>query len=162
MDKQYEAPFAVGIAAVMLAMAGVVVASALTGGGHDHSAHHHEQQPALAHSGEHGPAHDYLGSATEGKTVNATGQAAYTLAIDDFGFETTVLTVSKGTTVTWVNRDAARHNVYSDQDSPQQGLSSRLLAKGETYSHTFTEAGTYNYLCQPHPTLMRGIVKVVE
>ena len=36
-----------------------------------------------------------------------------------------------------------------------------LLAKGERYSFTFTEADSYPYHCAPHPD-MKGTVVVTE
>jgi plastocyanin len=38
-------------------------------------------------------------------------------------------------------------------DSGNQGV-------GQTYSHTFTKAGTFAYHCTPHMTAMKGTVIV--
>ena len=54
------------------------------------------------------------------------------------------LTVSVGTTVTWKNTESRAHSVTSDT-----GLfDSQLFDPGDTYSYTFTSAGTYYYRCK--------------
>lgn len=70
------------------------------------------------------------------------------------------VTVKKGTTVTWTNRDAMEHDVAPNEPSElfQQGP---MLARGEAYSVTFNEPGTYAYHCTPHP-FMTGTVEVVD
>lgn len=97
-----------------------------------------------------------------GETVDATGQSAVAVEIDDFIFKTTTLKVKKGTAVTWTNKGRVQHDVTSTTNSPKQGLASEMLSNGETYSFTFNETGTYQYFCSPHPTQMRAVVEVVE
>lgn len=87
-----------------------------------------------------------------------TGQAEITVDIKNFEYLKNNIKVSKGTKVTWVNQDAAKHNVVSDNPA---GPQSELLAKGESFGFTFDTAGTFNYLCEPHP-YMKGVVTVVE
>lgn len=105
---------------------------------------------------------EYLEAAERGEVVDATGQTEVSLSINDFVFDQQVVQVSPGTTVTWTNEGNIRHNVVSWENSPNQGLSSELLANGESYSYTFDEAGTYVYICTPHPLQMRAVVEVVE
>lgn len=76
--------------------------------------------------------------------------------IVDFAFSSEVLSVNVGDTVTWVNSDSTKHSVTSDSGSE---LDSVLLAKGESYSHTFNEVGTFDYHCTPHP-YMTGVIVV--
>jgi len=64
--------------------------------------------------------------------------------------------VAVGSKVTWTNQDTAPHTVSSMHGGP---LASKNLEKGESYSFTFTEAGTYMYLCNVHPD-MKGQVTV--
>jgi plastocyanin len=45
------------------------------------------------------------------------------------------------------------HNVKGD------GFRSPTLSKGKKWSHTFAEAGTFDYLCTLHPA-MKGTVEV--
>lgn len=80
--------------------------------------------------------------------------------IVDFSFNPETLTVKKGTTVTWTNKDEARHDVTPD-DPSEAFKGSELLGQGETYSFTFDTVGTYSYYCSPHP-YMKASVKVVE
>jgi len=79
--------------------------------------------------------------------------------IKDYAFSPKTITVKKGTKVTWTNQDSVQHDVTSDTDG--KGPSSELLSKGESYSFTFDEVGTFTYHCSPHP-YMKGTVVVTE
>lgn len=89
-----------------------------------------------------------------------TAQEEVTMDIKDFDFEKPNIKIKTGTKVTWINVDGARHNIIIDGEGAD-GLGSKLLAKGESYSFTFNEPGLTNYLCEPHP-YMKGIINVVE
>ena len=89
-----------------------------------------------------------------------TSQKEVTMDIKGFDFEKANIKIKVGTKVTWTNVDSARHNVVIDGEGAE-GLGSELLAKGESYSFTFTEAGMTSYLCEPHP-YMKGMINVVE
>ena len=82
--------------------------------------------------------------------------AADKVDINNFMFGPADIKVKVGTTVTWTNHDTVRHNVVSDDGMMPDG---KLIAKDETYSYTFTKAGTYKYHCSPHP-YMHGSVTV--
>ncbi len=70
-------------------------------------------------------------------------------------FDPQTFTVSVGTTVTWLNKDTMTHTVTSNDT----GLfGSALLTTGNTFSHTFSTAGTYYYHCDPHPQMWGKIV----
>jgi len=105
---------------------------------------------------------DHLDGAVIGETVDARGEDEVEISIDDFLFEQTVVTIDAGTTVTWTNNGNAGHDVVSASESPMSGLDSSLLGNGDTYSFTFDEAGTYEYICTPHPNQMRAVIEVVE
>lgn len=62
-------------------------------------------------------------------------------------FQPTTLNVRVGDTVTWRNDDAVAHTVTSDAGSE---LDSPMLEPGETWTHTFTRAGAFEYHCTPH------------
>lgn len=95
---------------------------------------------------------------SSGSTENAIQTDEVT--IQDFSYAPQVITIKKGTTVTWVNNDSVRHDVKPTDDSTDF-KGSELLSKGEKYSFTFTNAGTYTYFCTPHPS-MKGTVVVTE
>jgi plastocyanin len=79
--------------------------------------------------------------------------------ISGFAFSPKNITVKKGTTVTWTNKDSAVHNV-TESDS-QDGPKSGSLSQGQSYSFTYNSAGTFNYECTIHPG-MTGTVTVTE
>ena len=74
--------------------------------------------------------------------------------IENFAFTPATITVKVGTTVTWTNKDTVRHTVTSDKGLFDSGL----FGKGESFSFTFTEAGTYTYHCTPHPNMKGTII----
>lgn len=80
------------------------------------------------------------------------------VAIEDFAFTPATITVKKGTTVTWTNKDSVSHTVTGDSDG---GPDSELFGNGESYSFTFNAVGTFAYHCAPHPQ-MTGTVIVTE
>ncbi len=69
--------------------------------------------------------------------------------------------VTAGTTVKWTNRDTDAHSVIhgSDPSKPEGEFESQGLGLGESYSHVFDKAGTYDYFCGIH-TDMRGKIIV--
>ena len=71
------------------------------------------------------------------------------------------ITVSVGATVTWTNDDTAAHTVTSGTptDGPDGVFDSSIITSGNTFEHTFEEAGEYNYFCIVHPW-MTGKVTV--
>ena len=92
-----------------------------------------------------------------GRAEAAAGEAAQ-VRIINMAFSPATLTVTAGTTVTWVNRDADAHSV----ESRDKGFtSSPLLNTGDKYSYTFTTPGTYAYYCAVHAS-MTGKIVVIE
>lgn len=81
------------------------------------------------------------------------------VTIQNFAFLPGDITVKKGTTVTWTNKDSTTHTV-SETDG-RKGPSSGNLNPGGTYSFTFNEAGTFKYRCDIHPDML-GTVTVTE
>jgi plastocyanin len=65
--------------------------------------------------------------------------------VDD-RFEPNSLTVTVGTTVTWVNTGADWHSVAAFDGS----FESAQLATGDAFSSTFTAPGTYRFICKHH------------
>ena len=95
------------------------------------------------------------------------GQAAMQVAagpnqvvINNFAFGPTTLTVKRGTTVTWINKDGDAHTVTAVGTAGVKPLfGSNPLDTGDSFSFTFNAPGTYAYFCKIHPT-MKGVIVV--
>ena len=93
------------------------------------------------------------GSTSEPQPQQPVGDNTVTLS--DSRFTPADITVETGAEVTWIWDDGSRsHNVVGD------GFVSDIQTEG-TFTHTFTEAGTYPYLCTLHRG-MEGTVTVTE
>jgi plastocyanin len=71
------------------------------------------------------------------------------------------LTVSVGTTVVWTNNDNTGHTVTEGNPSgntPPNGFDSGILAPGKTITHNFDTAGTTQYYCTLHPTMLGEVI----
>jgi plastocyanin len=75
------------------------------------------------------------------------------VAITDFAFSPASLDIGIGTTVTWTNEDSTQHTATAGDGSFDSGA----LAQGDTFSHTFDTAGTYDYICKIHPNMKATI-----
>lgn len=97
------------------------------------------------------------GSTSQGGTSTSVATSSKNIAMDikNFAFGLTPLTVSVGTKITWTNQDTAPHTVTSVTGTE---LNSAKLAKGQSYSHTFTKAGTYDYYCTVHPNMKATVI----
>jgi plastocyanin len=78
-----------------------------------------------------------------------------TVEIMNFMFMPASLTVPVGTTVTWKFDDSTDHTVTADDNS----FASSPMANGQTFTHTFSSAGTVAYHCSIHP-FMKGTIIV--
>lgn len=77
--------------------------------------------------------------------------------ISGFAFRSEIIKVKKGTKVTWVNKDSAKHTVTSDSGGV---LDSPVLDKDNSYEKTFDQVGVYRYHCEPHPAMLGAIIVV--
>jgi plastocyanin len=84
-------------------------------------------------------------------------QEGAAVSIVDFAFDPAAVEIPVGATVTWTNTGAATHTATASDGTFDSGQ----LAPGATFSHTFTAAGTFPYICQIHPQ-MTGTITVVE
>jgi len=75
--------------------------------------------------------------------------------MSNFSFVPSTVTITKGTKVTWTNNDSVRHDAMSDPG--REMFKSQLLEQGQSYSFTFTDAGTFDYFCSVHLNMKGGI-----
>jgi plastocyanin len=85
-----------------------------------------------------------VGSATGGTQVIMTNRS----------YNPATVTIKVGDKVTWVNQDAPQHDVVADNGE----FNSQLFDKGQSFSFTFTKAGTYPYHCSIHPGMTGTVV----
>ena len=85
----------------------------------------------------------------------ASAAASTTVTIKDFEFSPAQITVNVGDTVTWNNAGPTAHSATASGGSFDTGI----FGKGQSRSHTFNDAGTFAYICTPHP-FMKGTVTV--
>jgi plastocyanin len=71
--------------------------------------------------------------------------------ISQYMYMPTSLTVEQGETVTWTNEDEVEHDVAVT--SGPASFQSPMLAKGKSWSFTFSVVGPYSYICSVHPDM---------
>lgn len=90
--------------------------------------------------------------------------ATETVDIPSRSFQPEKISIFVGDTVRWVNRDNQRHTVSANSSAialgesfdsspdncPGNFLFRDCLDPGDTFSHTFTTAGTFTYRCKLH------------
>jgi plastocyanin len=85
---------------------------------------------------------------------DATKKDANEITIDNFTFTPKELTVAVGTTVKWVNHDDIPHTVVEKKTT----FRSKALDTDDSYSFTFTSAGTFDYFCGLHPHMVGQVI----
>jgi len=93
-----------------------------------------------------------FGAALAFRTVAAERPSE--IKIDNLAFGPKELTVAPGTTVTWVNRDDLPHSVVDKS----KAFRSKTLDTNNSFSFTFANAGTFDYICGLHPQMTGKII----
>ena len=77
--------------------------------------------------------------------------ADHVVVMGDHTFNPSVINISVGETVTWVNESSLAHTVTSGSAGDHDGnFDSGSVSPGGEFSHTFQTAGSYEYFCIPH------------
>src|SRR4030088_358285 len=84
----------------------------------------------------------------------AKKDAGSEITIDNFTFTPKELTVAVGTTVKWLNHDDIPHTVVEKKTT----FRSKALDTDDSYSFTFTSAGTFDYFCGLHPQMVGQVI----
>jgi plastocyanin len=80
---------------------------------------------------------------------------------EDAHFKPKTLTIGKGDTVKWVNKDSTLHTVTSGEPSSNTVgtlFDSPYMAAGKSWEHTFKKTGKFDYYCTLHPSITGKIV----
>jgi amicyanin len=94
------------------------------------------------------------GTAMTTPPSNSAAGGSAVVVIENFAYSPPTLTVPVGTTVTWTNKDSVGHTVTTRTSLFDSGL----LSKGQTFSYTFNQKGTYDYYCTVHPYMAGKII----
>jgi plastocyanin len=126
----------------------------------DHAAPPPEPAPAEPAPAEPAPAPEPQFLADERDEApepapKAVAAASGSVTVSDFSFSPGTITINQGDTFTWVNNGPTPHSATSSSGVFDTGI----FPKGQSRSHTFNEAGTFAYICTPHP-FMKGTVVV--
>jgi plastocyanin len=92
--------------------------------------------------------------ATGSTTAGAAGGQTITVVMTNRAYDPQQVTLKVGDTVTWVNQDAPQHDVVANNGE----FKSQLFDKGQSFSYTFTKAGTYPYHCSIHPGMTGTVI----
>jgi plastocyanin len=78
-----------------------------------------------------------------------------TVEISNFAYQPATVTIQVGDTVTWTNLDSAAHTAT---DTGSGALFDGVMSTGESFSYTFTRAGTFDYFCTFHPEMTGTVI----
>lgn len=87
-----------------------------------------------------------------GETTPVGSPSLVNVAIENFAFSPTVVTIKAGDQIRWTNKDSVVHTATGDS------FDTGPLAEGESKVVTFDKAGEYNYVCTPHPNMKGKII----
>jgi len=106
--------------------------------------------------------------------VDLTDQSNVKINIYDSTYSKPNIRIRVGTTVTWTNQEATKQNAMREHDGGAHAhkapakedvtptlFAGPLLAKGESYSFTFTKADVVHYHSAPNPDI-QGLITVVK
>lgn len=93
-------------------------------------------------------AEDMGGTTETAETSEKTAEVSFV----DFALDPAELTVEKGTTVVWTNKDTVPHTVTGPI------FTSGTMDRGQSYSFTFRDEGTFEYHCSYHPQIAGKII----
>jgi plastocyanin len=79
----------------------------------------------------------------------------HTVVIESMRFEPDALTIARGDTIVWRNRDVVPHTATAKSGN----FDSKVIQAGASWKRTIRERGEYAYICTLHPT-MNAIVHV--
>jgi plastocyanin len=82
--------------------------------------------------------------------------ASMTVSIGDNFYSPKSVSIDVGDTVTWVNNGQAQHSATASDGSFDTGI----FGPGGRRSHTFNQAGSFDYYCLVHGTAQSGTIAV--
>lgn len=105
-----------------------------------------------------------LNASTSMPTVSPENAPSGTIVVDmqDYEFRPKALTVKKGSTIVFVNKDSSKHTATDDQGA----FNSKDIDAGQSFSLTLDQPGVFPYHCEYHGDRggvdMAGTITVTE
>ena len=86
------------------------------------------------------------------------------VSMQNIQFDPSDVTIKAGETVTWTNDEGVAHDVDKTSGPGPQFSSGPEggMMEGDTFSQTFDQAGTYEYVCRVHAPGMAGTIEVTK
>jgi plastocyanin len=81
-------------------------------------------------------------------------QTTHTVIMEGVAVNPGTLTVAKGDTVVWVNKDPFPHTATAQDKS----FDSKEIAAGKSWRLTVRKSGTFPYVCTLHPTMKGTLI----
>ncbi len=100
-----------------------------------------------------------VGQPSSDESLSAPGGAVVidiTGGMGSGNFEPGAVEISAGALVVWTNNSVEGHTIVIDGAIERSGL----IGPGAAYARLFSEPGTYQYICGPHPA-MSGTIDVI-
>ncbi len=102
-------------------------------------------------------------------SVNAYAETQVTIPVDASSpncadnqtcYSPSEFTTLAGSEVTWLNDSGIIHTVTSGTpgDGPDGKFDSSIIMSDDSFSHTFIEAGNYQYFCTIHPWMTGTVI----
>jgi plastocyanin len=92
----------------------------------------------------------YLGTAAVGTAVAAE---THTVVMDGVKFVPESLTVNRGDTIVWQNKDPFPHTVTA-----KGAFDSHDIAAGKSWKYTARKSGEFAYVCTLHPNMKATLI----
>ena len=93
------------------------------------------------------------GESSGGTTTVQNGSSAE-VSIEGFAFGPDAITISVGDSISWTNDESSIvHTTTSDDGLWDSGN----ISMGDTFKHTFDDAGTFTYICTIHASMTATI-----
>jgi plastocyanin len=89
-----------------------------------------------------------------GPALAAGGPVTHTVVMQATSYAPQLLTVKRGDTVVWINKDPFPHTVTATR-----GFDSKSIAADASWKYRATEVGEFPYTCTFHPN-MKGTLRV--
>ncbi len=100
------------------------------------------------------------GQPTNTPTPTQTASAPAVVIMQNIAFLPNQVTVQRGATVRWENRDSVAHTVTSGTPGNLTGFFRSNLTPGQVFTYTFSTPGTFPYFCEIQGAQMTGTVTV--